>query len=131
MLTTTNPEIVKIYEQIDNCIELKAIIQNKIDQGHPISYLDSYSQPCGTVGCILGDWVIKKELAAHYLKFIARCDEIYTSSVGRLLFGFSHSDAVDIFGTAFFGTYQERLTRLEAHIQALHEKAASLAGVAA
>ena len=78
------------------------------------------------MGCVLGDWIIKNHSFEKVSEIEEIADELWFD--GEI---FGSLDTVSMFGSSLDGTYQQRLTRLEAHIQALHEKAASLVGVAA
>jgi hypothetical protein len=48
-------------KQRQNTTNLLAIIKSKIDNGDEEDLLDSWVQPCGTVGCVLGDYVLMYE----------------------------------------------------------------------
>lgn len=48
-------------KQRQNTINLLSIIKNKIDNGDRWNLLDAWVQPCGTVGCVLGDYVLTYE----------------------------------------------------------------------
>ena len=46
-------------QQLENSKFLLKIIKEKIDRNEPRELLDQWIQPCGTKGCVLGDYVIQ------------------------------------------------------------------------
>lgn len=124
MLDTTNPEVLEITRQIDNCYDLQRIIQRKIDENHPIEYVKSYVRGCGTAGCVLGDFVLEKHGYETLTKFYEHVDQ-YNSRVGEV-FSFNNDDWLMVFGTSKAVSYSSRLSYVDNHISALEQKRATM-----
>lgn len=128
MLDKVNPKVIDLQRKIDNCNDLMAIIQNKIDQGHPIHYLDSYSKPCGTVGCVLGDFIISRQYEPFRNGFevIDACDHFLAADSDVNFFGLEGFEYAKLFGSSENGTYQDRKDYLQAHISTLEAQLAEV-----
>ena len=47
-------------KQIENTKILIEVLKEKVNRNDPAMLLDTYFQPCGTKGCVLGDYLLKR-----------------------------------------------------------------------
>lgn len=114
-------------QQMDNLQLLQTIIQKKIDNNENPKILNHILQPCGTKGCILGDYLIYKEGGPIKvtrsgcpisLELNEKAQELLGDSLHQIdEFGhemqfYIDEEYLDIFGTEDEGSLGERLTRI-------------------
>ena len=117
--------------QYENSMLLRQVILDKISKNEPEEVLDHWSSPCGTYGCVAGDFVIKSQYEGYDIDDPNRDDLSIASN--RLddkfhsYFGFSEDfySSLDelgepeckyVFGCRYSGTLQERLEYVESQI---------------
>jgi hypothetical protein len=127
MLKQTSPHTLDKLRQADNCRKLIEILVGQIARGEPESNLDQYIQPCKTQYCLLGEYL--NESYKGYWQFHDFCVDFDTEHE----FGFGSYDFRgdrceewnEAFGTSAYGTRQQRITRLQSHIERLEKEAIS------
>lgn len=63
-------------QQLVNTCKLLSIVEAKIDKDEPEEVLDSWIQPCGTVGCVLGDYMMAKHPKAVAKELRNLCEHV-------------------------------------------------------
>lgn len=102
---------------------LLEVIKRKIDNNHPEEYLNNYFQPCGTVGCVAGDFMLEYFKSNDWPKIIY---ENFPRSGGfERFFGFPEcgyyeydesTNYIEVFGSSGFGTLKQRYDYVKFHI---------------
>lgn len=126
---------MKLYNQITNCYSLLNIIDNNISQGTPNKQLNDYVSPCGTKGCILGDYALANGYEAwvkqHSLFPLTKRQTIQQMNSNTITsfintkkeFGIKPSLLYEkLFGAALHGGWKTRRKRLLYHIRKLEIK---------
>lgn len=102
-------------QQMDNLIMLRGVIENKLGQDE--SVLDGVFQPCGTYGCVLGDYLLKKAGVKHEDDIpdeVRWAGDVFGDDPKNIKeFGLPLSAPVgirlDVFGPSGWGAIQQRL----------------------
>lgn len=124
MLQTTNPRINEIQVQVDNCLDLIRLAELKKINNEPAIALDDVFSDCGTYRCSYGDFVVER--CGSRDKYI---DSNYpTIENSNHLFGFnSELQRNSILGASSSGTLDQRIERLNTHIDSLYEQMQTIA----
>ena len=120
-------------EQIGNTKLLIEVLQDKIAKNEPAEVLNKWFQPCGTYGCVAGDYFLRrynltsvklfnrrglkdKKLAVLFLQIQLQFFDHFGFYCNSSPFEDPH---IDVFGPASNGTLQERLDHVTKQLEAL------------